>query len=74
MDMDMLLTGFMVETAINSMTAIYELIAKYEANGIDVIPIKDIKDVIAEQGMKTIKNEESLLNSIKKDIEGKANG
>lgn len=74
MNMDMLLTGFMVETAINSMTAIYELLAKYEANGLDVVPIKDIKDVIAEQGMKTIKDENGLLNSIKKDLEGKANG
>lgn len=74
MNMDMLLTGFMVETAINSMTAIYELLAKYEANGLDVVPIKDIKDVIAEQGMKTIKDENGLLNSIKRDLEGKING
>lgn len=65
MDMNMLLTGFMVETAINSMTAIYELIAKYEANGIDVVPIKEIKAVIAEEGLKSLKEEDSLLNSMK---------
>lgn len=74
MNMDMLLTGFMVETAINSMTAIYELLAKYEANGIDVIPIREIKEVVATEGQKAIKDENGLLNSLKRDLEGKANG
>ena len=74
MNIDMLLTGFMVETAINSMTAIYELLAKYEANGIDVIPIREIKEVVATEGQKAIKDENGLLNSLKRDLEGKANG
>ena len=72
--MDMLLTGLMVETAINSLGAIYDLIAKYEATGIDVIPIREIKEIIASEGQKVIQDENSLVNSMKKDLKEKSNG
>lgn len=44
--LETMMTSLAVESAIDSMTKVHELIVTYKKRGIDVIPIKELEDAI----------------------------
>lgn len=61
-----LMTAVMIDSSMKSCGKIIELMNKYEANGIDVIPIKDIREALTKARDEALGNEgllKSILNS-----------
>lgn len=58
-----LLFGMMVESSLVVGQKLSTLIHKYEANNIDVVPISELKEIIA-QGMRKTMEEGSLTNHL----------
>ena len=64
--LDKILFASAVESAMGTMTSLFELIMKYESNGIDVIPIKDIKDIMYKNIHSSL-SEKSMATQIAKE-------
>ena len=72
--LEMMMTSLAVESAIDSMTKIHELIVAYKKRGIDVVPIKELEDAISKSIHNSL-SENSLTNHIMKSMmKGEFNG
>lgn len=63
MNLEMIMTGMAVEAAIEGMANVTKLIQKYSAAGIDVVPIKEIKQAM-HKGFKATLSEDSLTQRL----------
>lgn len=61
-----ILLGAMIETSMESQQLIHELVNKYKANGVDVIPISEIEKCF-QSGIDKIKDENSLTSKLLKE-------
>jgi hypothetical protein len=64
-----LMLALSVDTSMKFTAEINNLIKKYQANGVDVIPIKEIEELQATTLKESMENDNSLVNSILKDSE-----
>lgn len=65
MDLEMVMTGIAVEAAIEGMENISKLVEKYSAAGVDVVPIKELKQAMCK-GFKAALSEDSLTQRLMK--------
>ena len=65
MDLEMVMTGMAVEAAIEGMANISRLVQKYSATGVDVVPIKELKQAM-HKGFKAALSEDSLTQKLMK--------
>lgn len=65
MDVKMVMTGMAVEAAIEGMANIANLVSKYNAAGIDVIPVKEL-DQAMRKGFRAALSEGSLTQRLMK--------
>lgn len=65
--LEMMMTSLAVEGAMASMVHVHELMITYKKRGIDVIPIKELEDVI-NKSMRDSLSENSLTNRIMKSM------
>ena len=63
MDLEMVMTGIVVEAAIEGMENISKLVEKYSAAGVDVVPIKELKQAM-RKGFKAALSEDSLTQRL----------
>ena len=63
MDLEMVMTGIAVEAAIEGMENISKLVEKYSAAGVDVVPIKELKQAMCK-GFKAALSEDSLTQRL----------
>lgn len=63
MDLAMIMTGMAVESSIESMANISKLIKKYSAAGVDVVPIKELKQAMCK-GFEAAMSEDSLTQKL----------
>lgn len=63
MNLEMMMTGITVEAAIEGMTNVTNLVQKYSAAGVDVVPIKDLEQAM-RKGFKAALSEDSLTQKL----------
>ena len=72
--LEMMMMGMAVESAMDSMNEVHDLIATYKKRGIDVVPIKELEAVISKS-IRSSLNENSLANRLMKSMmKGEFNG
>lgn len=67
MNAQSLMTSVAIETALSTTSALIDVVKKYEAAGIDVVPISELK-VCMEAGMEAALKEDSVTTRILKGM------
>ena len=72
--MGTLMTSMAVEVSINVASGVHDLMMKYKANNIDVVPISEIEKIYADS-VSRVKTKDSLTTSLmQKILKGEING
>lgn len=72
--LEMMMTSLAVESTIDSMARVHELIVAYKKRGIDVVPIKELEEAISKAMHKSLSSDSLTTRIMESMMKGKTHG